>query len=70
MDWQPIKTAPKDGTTIYGQNWQTAERGLVHLNIDGKWQIVNGLTNLPRKEFFEPTHWMPMPPSPPPQWPD
>lgn len=59
-DWQPIDTAPKDGTTIFGANWKLGQRGLVHMNHQGEWEMVNGLTNMPMGIGFYPTHWMPM----------
>lgn len=72
-EWQPIETAPKDGTKIlvacaYGgveiSEWCELER--FH------WEHVDG--NLWRKVEEEPscfwnsnhpTHWMPLPPPPP-----
>jgi hypothetical protein len=63
-DWQPIETAPKDGTTIFGANVRLAQRGLVHFNAQGEWEMVNGLTNMPMGVGFYPTHWMPEPEPP------
>lgn len=64
-NWQPIEKAPKDGTSIYGQNWKTAQRGIVHMNIQGEWELVDGLTNLPMGKGFYPTHWQSLPEEPP-----
>ena len=63
-DWQPIETAPKDGTTIFGTSAKMGHRGMVHFNSDGEWEFVDGLTNLPAGVGFLPTHWMPLPESP------
>lgn len=72
-DWQPIETAPRDGTTILG--WfpirllEADRRGTVHTRHDvmvimwrqdcPRWSGPDGgLTREP------PTHWMPLPPPP------
>ena len=71
--WQPIETAPKDGTEIlvcevtrttpFMQvvQWQTytAREG-------GDWFILCGLAADPDL-YFTPTHWMPLPTPPGPQ---
>lgn len=62
--WRLIKTAPKDGTTIFAANWRLGQRGLVHMNSQGEWEMVNGLTNYPMGVGFNPTHWMPEPEQP------
>lgn len=67
MEWQLIETAPKDGTTIFGSNWKLGQRGLVHMNSKGEWEMVDGLSNMPTGNGFHPTHWMPEPA--PPSWP-
>lgn len=65
-EWQPIETAPKDGTTIFAANAKLGQRGLVHMNSNGEWELVDGLTNLPAGIGFYPTHWMHEPPQPKP----
>lgn len=61
--WQPIKTAPRDGTTIFGYAQKMGQRGMVHFN-GSEWEMVNGLTNLPMGIGFYPTHWVALPPEP------
>jgi len=56
--WQPIETAPKDGTTILG--WDTIEHVLLFWH-DGAWR-ENALADNP----IPPTHWMPLPAPPAP----
>jgi hypothetical protein len=72
MEWQPIETAPKDGTKIlicggtYGCEFSPFEFYNAQNNDDPL--IVIWCCN--RKEFCEgdfhyhPTHWMPLPPPP------
>lgn len=64
MSWQPIETAPKDGTRIaikflsgYEQeaNWQTT--------YGGEWH-VKSFKHLPWADQHEITHWMPLPEPP------
>lgn len=63
--WQPIETAPKDGSDVllfyaevYGQTHQVI---IGHWNPRGFWvwqhRAVRGYS-------YEPTHWMPLPPAP------
>jgi len=63
--WQPIETAPTDGTTIFASNSRMGQRGMVHYN-GAEWEMVNGLTNYPAGVGFYPTHWVPLPPAPEP----
>jgi len=76
MDWQPIETAPKDGTEILGYGPWAGECGGVHAGAEVctiQWK--NGHTDYRGYEWEvthsdmygvwqAPTHWMPMP-SPP-----
>lgn len=72
MDWQPIDTAPKDGTQVL-----LYERGRIDLGRYSKirrfdhdrvtlefegWS-VSGVVSVLRHEPA-PTHWMPLPPCP------
>jgi len=68
--WQPIETAPRDGTRILA--WDGVDQWIVH------WQDCSGVSELAPsmgwathydcgcmaydQEF--PTHWMPLPPPP------
>jgi hypothetical protein len=62
LQWQPIATAPKDGTSILG--WCGAIRdggyGLQHLYWDIRWQVVGG----DLEHDHEPTLWLPSPAAP------
>jgi hypothetical protein len=74
MDWQPIETAPKDGTYVLLS-------GDGHVSV-GKWEEDSGRTliagdppywspydhsywdRLIDDSWFAPTHWMPLPAPP------
>lgn len=62
--WQPIETAPKDGSRVliawadgmvtagyYGKHFSSGEQG---------WFTANGF-------YISPTHWQPLPPAPQPE---
>lgn len=62
--WQPIETAPKDGTTLLGYDSSRTyepEEGLGAVEfmrwIDGAWRD-------PSTYSMRPTHWQPLPPAP------
>ena len=57
MDWQPIETAPKDGTRVIVLEGD----GDVSLAdfYDGRW-----FYSVAHDEMFDPTHWMPLPDPP------
>ena len=67
-EWQPIETAPKDGTRIWLATesvmkrvgrWHDGEAFERHGTIGGGWRRADDS----QKEslFFVPTHWMPLP---------
>jgi hypothetical protein len=56
--WQPIETAPKNGTAVLG--WDKDEGHYVTWCSEGSWgQSVDDCVYL---QF--PTHWRPLPPPP------
>ena len=64
-EWQPIETAPKDGTLILGW-WTIAGSAYAP-------HVVRFVADAPEgpnwfddygAPFSEPTHWMPLPPAP------
>jgi hypothetical protein len=64
-DWQPIDSAPKDGTEILGHNdgvyaivsWQTHR---TMTGIYGNWADRAGYL----ESYERPTHWQPLPEPP------
>lgn len=60
MNWQPIETAPKDGTRILV--YRKLERGYEHRRV-GVDLFVNDNWRKSRL-FMPPTHWMPLPKPP------
>jgi hypothetical protein len=65
MQWQPISTAPKDGTRLLVSEggevqvvaWRATPYGRQNWGADdGESVFVAG--------WFSPTHWMPLPPPP------
>jgi hypothetical protein len=71
MDWQPIETAPKDGTNVLlYATWMDISVGKFYR--DERWRLTaDGFLAKESEgdtytEYFEvaPTHWMPLPPKP------
>ena len=71
MGWQPIETAPRDGTSILvcGGTWVGDFSGEVSLGgvamvtfLGSKWAVDN--TEYYAPTIRNPTHWMPLPPLP------
>jgi hypothetical protein len=61
-DWQPIETAPRDGTAILGY----CDQGPVVIrNSYGSWIVENSHGYNEDGEVYDVTHWMPLPEPPP-----
>jgi hypothetical protein len=68
--WQPIKTAPKDGSYLLLIDIRKRDRGNDPLPFVGMWSSL-GLPSISSKWFAvpgcygqKPTHWMPLPAPP------
>jgi len=79
MIWQPIETAPRDGTEILlsngkdvAQGWYVHDEGGIteHRDLDGNWMDQTesdgyiGWFDVGGCMGPDPTHWMPLPPPP------
>ena len=78
-EWQPIETAPRDGSLIWLGSpeamrlgfWTQGKEFESHGTIDGGWRdmsaaesSITGETSLRTGLHFAPTHWMPTPEPP------
>jgi len=66
MDWQPIETAPKDGTLVLVFE---ASQGVAVACQNGETWYLDVPWNAPDLSqdfsmYYAPTHWMPLPPPP------
>jgi len=69
--WQPIETAPKDGTEVLlylGNPWSKTEKARWYAPWSN-WQVGAIPSDPVREEYFGigksvPTHWMPLPEAP------
>ena len=62
--WQPIETAPKDGTGVIVFYYAKAGMAFAFW-ADGKWlEVSPALPSMMENEYCTPTHWMPLPESP------
>lgn len=66
MDWQPIETAPKDGTQILA--YAEGSRGLNYFSV-AEWATAKDYAPRSVADWFwayaiRPTHWMPLPAPP------
>jgi len=57
-EWQPIETAPKDGSRFLFFNGEWMACGHYHLGQYFAADSGNG------RRLLDPTHWMPLPPAP------
>ena len=65
MSWQPIETAPKDGTTVIAYRPTTPPHieGMYWVGENDSWHwSYDG--DSPREGGQQPTHWMPLPEAP------
>lgn len=69
-EWQPIETAPKDGTVILictSEQCDMCGSPMTTARWDGFWKIGTALRPTMALKFnHEPSHWMPLPELPPP----
>ncbi len=67
MEWQPIDTAPKDGSrvdlVVQYANEDIMERYIDCYYFQGRWECDGDQVE---NKYFKATHWMPSPPLPPP----
>jgi hypothetical protein len=67
-DWQPIKTAPKDGTKvllIFGNEVDDEpSAALAMWDANDGWLDSFSGRSVTDGFFTDPTHWMPLPPPP------
>lgn len=70
MTWQPIETAPRDGTPVLVANakgamttarWEKEDCGTF---VYEAWYLLFGGLNAEETEIEWPTHWMPLPAPP------
>jgi hypothetical protein len=61
QEWQPIETAPKDGTQILAY-WDSGMMTCTDITLwyEGKWSDPE----CTEVEYADPTHWMPLPTPP------
>lgn len=72
MNWQPIETAPRDGTDVFAHGLFTPFQGsceFIGFNVtgfdpdEGKWLVQNH-DDKGELMYWMPTHWMPLPEPP------
>lgn len=73
MGWQPIETAPKDGTVIlvYPATWGDRTCSMANYDDDRYakkprpfWNRVDDLGRITLSRNNPPTHWLPLPSTP------
>jgi hypothetical protein len=66
MEWQPIETAPKDGTRLLGYDVESSDMAVVYWcekPWTREWRLVV-CGGWAEDDEWEPTHWMPLPDPP------
>lgn len=63
MSWQPIETAPKDGTDILVNAPQVDSGVTIAFFKDGYWRLTYDGARF-GVHVSDPTHWMPLPEPP------
>lgn len=63
MTWQPIETAPRDGTIILASNYVFDFVSLGFFNSQREFEAVDYRRQVMGVGFY-PTHWQPLPPPP------
>lgn len=64
-NWNPIETAPKDGTFVIGCEKDRTVRQVSFEKNTGFWVYLwKDSDGDNRSDVFSPTHWMPLPKSP------
>lgn len=64
MTWQPIGTAPKDGTEVWAFNGEQARMKWISCDGYGLWIYADELLTDADPEAEQPTHWMALPEPP------
>ena len=73
MEWQPIETAPQDGTAVlvYPGLWSGRTCSIAQFNSDQYakkprpyWSRDDDLGKITYSREASTTHWMPLPPAP------
>ncbi len=60
MDWQPIETAPRDGTYLLGYDGEP----IVIIAYESGWEYGDNFIAGNVNEKPRPTHWIPLPAPP------
>ena len=60
--WQPIETAPKDGTKILA--YDPDRGGSCEILYWGSWKGKGAWQDDEANGYYEPSHWMPLPEPP------
>ena len=64
MNWQPIETAPKDGTEVWAFNGEQARMVWLEDEFCALWVWGDALLTEVDPSPDQPTHWMPLPAAP------